>query len=119
MPIYELTLPNGRRADVAAIGKAGDFVFVEIKSGLPDFRADSKWEDYLEFTDRFYFAVAADFPRAVLPDDVGVMVADSYGGAIIREAPRSSLPTARRKAMTQRFARLAAERLARAALSEG
>ena len=109
--IPELALPNGRRADLLAVGEKGEMIIVEVKSSIEDFRADQKWPDYREFCDRLYFAVAPDFPRAVLPDDVGVIIADRWGGEMIRDAPEHALPGARRKALLLRFARVAAGRL--------
>jgi len=110
--VAELTLPNGRRADLVALSPAGTFTIIEVKSCLADFRADGKWEDYLEFCDRFYFAVDEDFPQKVLPKVTGLIVADAYGGAILRESEEVALAPARRKAMTLRFAHHAAFKLA-------
>jgi hypothetical protein len=110
-PILEWTLANGRRADIAAIDIGGDLVIVEVKSCREDFEADAKWQDYLEFADRFYFAVDRDFPLELLPADCGLILADRYGAAILREGPRYALAPARRKAAVMRFARHAAERL--------
>lgn len=113
MPIAEMTLPNWRRADVAALDRDGRLIIVEIKSSLADFRSDQKWPGYLEFCDRFYFAVRPDFPVAVLPEDTGLILADRFGGEIVRAAgEQAALPAARRKALTLRFARTAALRLA-------
>jgi hypothetical protein len=104
----ELTLANGRRADVIALGPDGSLTIVEIKSSVADFRADRKWPDYEPFCDRFYFAVPETLPFGVLPDDRGLILADSFGAAIIREARHHALAGARRKAMMLRFARAAA-----------
>ena len=109
-PLLEAPLPNGRRADVLALGPRGDLVIVEVKSSLEDFRADQKWRDYQPYCDVFYFAVAPEFPRAVLPEGPGLIVADGFGGAILIEAPAAPLAGARRKALTLAFARLAALR---------
>jgi len=111
--ITEFELANGRRADIMALGRGGDFVIVEVKSGLPDFRADTKWTEYREYSDQFFFAVDERFDRQMLPDDVGVMVADGYGGAILTPAPEHKLAGGRRKALTLRYARAAAARLGR------
>jgi hypothetical protein len=113
-PILEWTLANGRRADIAAIDAAGDILIVEVKSCREDYEADAKWRDYLEFADRFFFAVDADFPRELLPQEAGLILADRYGAAVLREAPREGLAAARRKAALLRFARHAAERYMRA-----
>jgi hypothetical protein len=110
-PICEWTLTNGRRADIAAIDKAGEILIVEIKSCREDFAADDKWHEYLEFADRFYFAVDADFPHALLPEATGLILADRYGAEIVREAPCVPLAPARRKSAMLRFARHAALRL--------
>ena len=113
-PLLEFTLPNGRRMDVAAISDAGEIAAVEIKVSLADFRADEKWTEYLEYCDRYYFAVPDGFPHEVLPDAHGLIVADKFGAAIVREAPHSPITAARRKSLLIRFARTAAERFARA-----
>ena len=84
---------------------------MEIKSCLEDFRTDQKWPEYREFCDRLLFAVAPGFPREVLPEDTGLIIADRYGGEIMRPAPEHKLAAARRKAMTLRVARTAALRL--------
>ncbi len=109
-PLLETPLPNGRRADVMALGPRGDLVIVEVKSSLEDFRADQKWREYQPYCDAFYFAVAPEFPRAVLPEGPGLIVADGFGGAILTEAPLAPLAGGRRKALTLAFARLAASR---------
>lgn len=110
-PVLELTLANGRRADVAALSPKGEIVIVETKSGVEDFIVDFKWPDYRDYCDAFYFAVTPEFPQALIPGDVGLIVADGFGGAIVREAPRHPLVPARRKAVTLHFARVAASRL--------
>src|SRR5437870_3042320 len=81
--IPEFSLGSGRRADVAALGRRGEIAIAEIKTSLTDFRADHKWHEYRAFCDAFYFAVPEDFPRAVLPEDVGLIVADRFGGTVI------------------------------------
>lgn len=109
--IAELPLANGRRADLMAVGEDGSIWIVEIKSSLEDFRVDLKWPEYRDYCDRLFFAVALDFPQEVLPGDTGLIVADRYGGELLREAPEHNLPAARRKAVLIRFARAAASRL--------
>ena len=84
-----------------------------MKSSVADFRSDRKWPDYREFCDRLAFAVAADFPRELIPEDCGLIVADPFGATILREGAHQALAPARRRAMTLRFARLAAGRLQR------
>ncbi len=111
-PMAEFRLPNGRRADLAGLCQKGRLVIAEIKSCEADFAADEKWEDYLGFCDEFYFAVSAGFPRELLPQDEGLIIADGFGGAIIRPSIERTMAPPRRKAITLRFARQAAARAA-------
>lgn len=112
-PLSEFTLPNGRRADIAALDRTGCLTIVEIKSSLADFRSDQKWPEYAEYCDQFFFAVKPDFPREILPPECGLILADRYGAEILRPAHEApALPAARRKVLTLRFARVAALRLA-------
>ena len=113
--VTELPLSSGRRADVVGVNGDGALLIVEVKSSVADFRADHKWRDYFAHCDRLYFAVDADMPLDVMPEEAGLIVADSYGGEILREpAPRAISPAARR-AVLLRFALAAAERLHRLA----
>ncbi|RAK57127.1 DNA repair putative endonuclease MmcB [Phenylobacterium deserti] len=109
-PLAEVTLPNGRRADLMALGPKGQIFIVEVKSSVEDFRTDQKWHEYQPYCDAFAFAVAPEFPREILPAEPGLIVADGFGGAVLREAPVEALAGARRKALTLAFARLAAMR---------
>ena len=109
-PVSEVGLPNGRRADLMAVGPKGEIAIVEVKSSLEDFRCDQKWGEYGPYCDAFYFAVAPEFPRDILPGDCGLIIADGFGGAVIEEARTTLLAPARRKALTLAFARLAAMR---------
>ena len=111
--LTEVSLANGRRADVMGLGRAGELVIVEVKSSVQDFRNDVKWPEYREFCDRFYFAVPEDFPREAIPEDCGLIVADGFDAAVLREAPVLALSAARRKAVILRFALLGSERLRR------
>ncbi len=109
--LSELTLADGRRADIVALGADTSLHIIEVKSSLADFRADQKWPDYLRHCDRFYFAVPVDLPSALMPADTGLIVADSYGAAILREAPEARLNAGTRRALLLRFAQAAALRL--------
>jgi hypothetical protein len=110
-PLCELTLITGRRVDVAGLNKKGELIVAEVKSSIPDFRSDQKWTEYLDHCDRFFFAVNRDFPTEIIPEEVGLIIADGYGGTIVRESPTLKLAPARRKNLTLKFARVAAERL--------
>lgn len=117
--LCELSLSNGRRADLVGVGKSGGVIIVEVKSCLADFRSDNKWRDYLPYSDEFYFAVDANFPidvlseQASLPSTTGIIVADGYGGDVIRSAFSRKLHPARRKTVHLKMARVGALRLAR------
>jgi hypothetical protein len=111
-PILEFTLGNGRRLDVAALGGDGTMLGVEIKVARADLRGDAKWPEYLEFCEQFYFAIPPDFPDEHVPPGTGLIVADRYGGAIVRPAELRKIHPSRRKAVTLSFAKVAAERLA-------
>lgn len=111
-PLAEVPLPNGRRADLMCLSPRGEFAIVEVKSSVEDYRCDHKWGEYAPYCDLFFFAVAPEFPRAVLADGPGLIVADGFGGAILIEAPVTPLVAARRKALTLGFGRLAAMRAA-------
>ena len=109
----EFPLANGRRADVFALTRGAEIAIVEIKSSIIDFRTDQKWPEYREFCDAFFFAVADDFPRELIPDDCGLIIADAFGAAIVRGSPIERLPGARRKSLVTAFGQLAAARLHR------
>ncbi len=115
--ICEVPLPNGRRADMMAICGKGMLTIVEIKVSRADLFGDHKWPDYLDYCDRFYWAVPAGFSlepfegEAFQPDCCGLIVADRYDAAVVREAPVRKLSGHRRRAETLRFARRAARRL--------
>lgn len=111
--LLEVILKTGRRADIMALDRAGAVTILEVKSGVEDYRADGKWRDYLPFCDRFYFAVPIGFPVEILPDEVGLVVADAYGASIERPAAEGAMNASRRKALMLRYARQAAERLMR------
>ena len=111
--LTEFTLLTGRRVDIIGLDRSGAVTIVEIKTSLEDFRRDQKWPEYLAFCDSFYFAVPEGFPREVLPEDCGLMAADPYGAAVLRESAAYALNGARRRSQNLRFALVAAERLSR------
>lgn len=109
-PLEEFKLTNGRRVDVATLDRSGLLTFIEIKSCRADFETDQKWTEYLEYCDKFYFAVDADFPKHLLPEGEGLILADAFGAEVERASQERKLSAARRKAVTLRFARQAARR---------
>jgi hypothetical protein len=110
-PLLEVSPAPGLRVDVMAVGPRGEVWIVECKSSREDFAADRKWAGYLGWCDRFFWAVDADFPTDILPDAAGLILADFYGAEIARMPDETPLPGARRRALTQRFARIAAGRV--------
>ncbi len=109
--IEEFTPKRGLRVDVMALGPKGEIWVVECKSSRADFQTDKKWQGYLEWCDRYFWAVDADFPSELLPLETGLIVADNYGAEIIRMGAETKLAAARRKMLTTKFARQAAQRL--------
>lgn len=117
-PLAEAALGCGRRADILGVDAQGRLTIVEIKVAAGDLRGDRKWPDYLARCDRFFWAVPAALGELVMaadfgPDETGVLVADRFDAALLREAPWRAMAPARRRAETLRFARTAAARLAR------
>jgi hypothetical protein len=115
--LFEVPLPNGRRADMMAICPKGSLTIVEIKVSRADLLGDGKWPDYLDYCDRYFWAVPQGFDLslfdrdALRPHETGLIVADRYDAVILREATEDRLNAARRKAEILRFARRAAGRL--------
>ena len=109
--IEEFVPDRGLRVDVIGLGPKGEIWIVECKSSRADFQTDSKWQGYLDWCDRYFWAVDEAFPTELLPDETGLIIADSYDAEIVRMGPESRLAPARRKMLTQRFARHAALRL--------
>jgi hypothetical protein len=112
-PLTEFKLLSKRRVDVIGLNKGGQFIIIEIKSSVADFRADTKWPEYLPFADEMYFAVANGFPLELLPEECGIMIADAYNAAVIRPSPVNKLNAARRRTQILRYAKTSADRLHR------
>ncbi|WP_394178086.1 MmcB family DNA repair protein [Yoonia maritima] len=108
--VEELVPTSGLRVDVMGLGPKGEIWIIECKSSRADYLSDKKWEGYLEWCDRFFWAVDTDFPTELLPDDTGLILADGYGAEIVKMSPEAKLAPARRKVMVQKFARHAAMR---------
>lgn len=111
-PVEQVPLPDGRRADILALLPTGDFTIIEVKSCARDYLTDGKWPDYRAWCDRLYFAVDLDFPQDLLPDDIGLIVAEDREAALLRDAPEHRLAPARRRSLLHRYAMLAGGRLA-------
>lgn len=115
--VPEVPLRNGRRADIMALGPKGEVTIIEIKVSRADLLGDGKWPDYLDYCDRYYWAVPQGFEvslferAALAPDVSGLIVADRYDAAIVRDAALRPLAAARRKTETLRIARLATRRM--------
>ena len=115
--LCEVPLPNGRRADILAIDTRGQVTIVEIKVARADLHGDAKWPDYLDYCDRFYWALAPELDGSLLdrddylPDRSGVIVADRYDAEIVRAAATTPMAPARRKAELLRISRLAMRRI--------
>ena len=116
--LQEVSLRNHRRTDLMGIDAKGQIVIVEIKVARADLLGDNKWTEYLEYCDRFYWAIPSDFDASpldraeFLPERSGLIIADAYDAEIVRPAATHSLAAARRKVETMRLARRAMQRLA-------
>ena len=102
---------RGLRVDVIGLGPRAEIWVVECKSSRADFTSDSKWQGYLPFCDRFFWAVDTHFPTEVLPEETGIILADAYGADIVRPAPEHKLAAARRTALVRKLARISMARL--------
>lgn len=111
-PLHEVRLANGRRADILALQPGGGFACIEVKSGLRDYLSDLKWTEYQPYCDVFFFAVDCDFPKQALPPEAGLIVCADREADILREPEPVKLAAPRQKALLERFAWLAAGRLA-------
>jgi len=109
--LEEFVPQRGLRVDVMGLGPKGEIWVIECKSSRADFNADAKWPGYLEWSDRYFWAVDAAFPTDLLPEGTGLIIADAYDAEILRMGPETKLAAARRKVLTRKFARKAAERL--------
>ena len=109
--IEEFVPARGLRIDVFALGPKGEFWVIECKSSRADFTSDAKWQGYLDWGDRYFWAVDADFPTELLPAETGLIIADGYDAEIVRMGDETKLAPARRKKLLQKFARDAARRL--------
>ena len=114
--LTEMPLRGGRRADIMGVDAKGRIVIVEIKVARADLLGDSKWTDYLEFCDRFYWGLAPQLDRACMqtetfrPEVCGLIVADGYDAEILRPAASLPLAATRRKAEVERLARASMRR---------
>jgi hypothetical protein len=109
--IEEFVPDRGLRVDVMALGPKGEIWIVECKSSRADFQSDQKWEGYLDWCDRYFWAVDLEFPSELLPVETGLIIADGYDAEIVRMAPEDKLAAARRNALIRKFATHAARRL--------
>ena len=115
-PLAEVPLGGGRRADIMGLDDKGRFTIVEIKVSRADLHGDGKWPDYCDWCDRFYWALASGLDPAILETEgyrretSGLIVADRYGAAVVREAASCNLAPARRKAELLRIGRIAMRR---------
>lgn len=111
--LREFTLKSGRRVDIIALSRDGTITIIEVKSSRHDFQSDRKWHEYLEWGDRFFFAVAETFPQEILPgpDQCGIIVTDGFDCLIAQNAPETRLNAQRRNHLIKRLAHNAMCRL--------
>jgi len=109
--LTEFVPSAGLRVDVMAVGPKAEIWVIECKSSRADFLSDKKWHGYIEWADRFFWAVSPDFPVELLPQDAGLIFADNFGGEVVNMPEVQKLPAARRKLLLRKFGRTAADRL--------
>lgn len=110
-PLPEFTPAGGLRVDVISVSPKGEIWVVECKSCRADFMGDRKWQGYLEWCDRYFWAVDGEFPDHLLPEDHGLIRADAWGAELVRMAPETKLAPARRARVLRDIARTASLRL--------
>ena len=109
--LSEFSPARGLRVDIITLGMSDEIWIVECKSGQSDFKSDKKWQNYLDWCDRYFWAVDGKFPIDILPSDTGVIIADAYDASILRDSPLNKLSAARRKKIMNSVARSACNRL--------
>ena len=109
--LSEFSPTRGLRVDIITLGMSDEIWIVECKSCQNDFKSDKKWQNYLDWCDRYFWAVDANFPIGILPSDTGVIIADAYDASILRDSPLNKLSAARRKKIMNSVARSACNRL--------
>ena len=109
--LSEFSPARGLRVDIITLGMANEIWIVECKSCQSDFKSDKKWQNYLDWCDKYFWAVEVNFPIDILPPDTGVIIADAYDASILREAPLNKLSLARRKKIIKSIAKSACNRL--------
>ena len=109
--LSEFSPIRGLRVDIVALGPSDEIWIVECKSGKNDFKSDNKLHNYLDWCDRYFWAVDAEFPIDILPYDTGLIIADPYDASILREAPLNKISVARRKKLIKSIAKSACNRL--------
>ena len=109
--LSEFSPIRGLRVDIITLGMSDEIWIVECKSGQSDFKSDKKWQNYLDWCDRYFWAVDANFPINILPSDTGIIIADAYDASILKDSPLNKLSAARRKKIMNSVARSACNRL--------
>ena len=109
--LSEFSPTRGLRADIITLGMSDEIWIVECKSGQNDFKSDKKWQNYLDWCDRYFWAVDANFPIDILPINTGIIIADAYDASILREAPLNKLSPARQRKVIKSIAKSACNRL--------
>ena len=64
--LSEFSPARGLRVDIITLGMSDEIWIVECKSGQSDFKSDKKWQNYLDWCDRYFWAVDRKFPIDIL-----------------------------------------------------
>ena len=109
--LSEFSPIKGLRVDIITLGMSNEIWIIECKSSQSDFKSDRKWHNYLDWCNRYFWAVDANFPIDILPINTGIIIADAYDASILREAPLKKLSPARKKKVIKSIAKSACNRL--------
>ncbi len=109
--LSEFSPIKGLRVDIITLGMSNEIWIIECKSSQNDFKSDRKWHNYLDWCNRYFWAVDANFPIDILPINTGIIIADAYDASILREAPLNKLSPARKKKVIKSIAKSACNRL--------
>ena len=84
--LSEFSPAKGLRGDIVAIGLSDEIWLVECKSSQGDFKSDKKMQNYLDWCDRYFWAVYAKFPINILPSDTGLIISDDFDTSLVQES---------------------------------
>ena len=109
--LREFRLKIKRRVDLITMTNKGWITIIEIKSSPEDFRSDSKWGEYIDWADQFYFGVAHNFPIDILPKEHGIITTDGFDVYQAQPSPVQKLNGSRRNNLIRKMAKASMRRI--------